>query len=245
MAPLGPSSLSWFGSILRPVSHSVHLVVKGGDHQCSKVDKSKTSTQRDQYMALRTIFFFKLKSLCSHYYCLTSIKISIKFSLGNQITVSLANYERVAKEWSISLNGRRSFEKFSTTKTQIISVVEKNMDSITNYLFSVSCDSGEMKNLHLIRCESVGPSKDCFPVLYSNWYVVVVVTKFCGWICVTVGIIADKDSISWTKYGTITWAPVNCAMWNFHHALEWYQSFNVDEGKYKRIRRVAVCATGI
>ena len=56
MAPLGPSSLSWFWSILRPVSHSVHFVVKGGDHQCSKVDKSKTSTQRDQYMALRAIF---------------------------------------------------------------------------------------------------------------------------------------------------------------------------------------------
>ena len=60
MAPLGPSSLSWFWSILRPVSQSVHLVVEGGDHQCSRVDKSKTSTQRDQYMALRTNFFFFL-----------------------------------------------------------------------------------------------------------------------------------------------------------------------------------------
>ena len=142
---------------------------------------------------------------------------------------------------------QREFWKLFTAKTQITSVVEKKnqINSITNLPFSVSCDSGEIKHLHLIRCESVGSSKDCFPVLYSTWYVVVAVMKVCVWISVTVGIMADVNVISSTKCWTITSVPVNCVFWPFRHALEWCQSFFVDEGKYKSVRRVAVCVTRI
>ena len=122
---------------------------------------------------------------------------------------------------------------------------KKWINSVTNYLFSVSCDSGEIKNLHLIRVEFVRPSEDCSLVLYSTWYVVVGVVKVCVRTSVTVGIIADVDVMSSTKCWTITSIPKNCVFWTFHHALEWCQSFFVDEGKYKSVRRVAVCVTRI
>ena len=138
-----------------------------------------------------------------------------------------------------------SFEKFFTACIQITSVVEKKIDFIINYLFSLSCDSGEINHLHLIKCETVRPIKDCFRVLYSTWYEAVAVIKVCIWTNVTVGIIADVDVVSSTKCWTITSVPKNCVFWTFHHALEWCQSFFVDEGKYKSVRRVAVCVTRI
>ena len=61
---------------------------------------------------------------------------------------------------------------------------------------------------------------------------------------VIVGIIANEECVS-TKCYTMTSVPINCVFWTNHHALEWCQSFIVDEGKYKRVRRVAVSATGI
>ena len=107
----------------------------------------------------------------------------------------------------------------------------------------MSCDSYKIKHLHFIRREEYRPSKDCLTVLYSSWYVVVPVMKGCVWISVTIGIIADLDYMSSPKYWTITWAPVNFEFWHFHHALEWCQSFFVDERKYKSTGWVSVSTT--
>ena len=155
----------------------------------------------------------------------------------------MANYEKATKEWSISPCINMSFEKFFTASIQITSVAEKKFDSITNYLFSVSCDSDEINHLHFIKCETVRPSKGCFRVLYSTWYEAVAVMKVCIWTNLTVGIIADVAVMSSTKCWTIAWAPVNCVLRTTHHALEWCQSFFVDDGQDRSTGRVTVYTT--
>ena len=123
---------------------------------------------------------------------------------------------------------------------------EKKNESIPSLIFcSVSCDSDEIKHLHLIKFELVRPSEDCSPVLYSTRYMVVGVVKVCVRTSVTVGIIADVDVMSSTKCWTTVSVLINCFFWTFHHALEWCQSFFVDEGKYKSVRRVAVSVARI
>ena len=37
------------------------------------------------------------------------------------------------------------------------------------HLIATNYDSAKIKHLHIIRCEFVSPSQDCFPVLYSTW----------------------------------------------------------------------------
>ena len=107
----------------------------------------------------------------------------------------------------------------------------------------MSCESAEIKHLHLIRFEDVSPSEDCVPVLYSTWYWVGV-AKVCVWTSVTVGFIADVDVGPSTKYRTKTWTHVNREYWAFHHALEWCQSFFIDERKYERIGSGTIATTG-
>ena len=66
------------------------------------------------------------------------------------------------------------------------------------------------------RCETVSPSKDCLPVLYSTWYVVVAVMRLYVWTSVTVGITADVDCMSLTYCWTITWLPINRVIGTMH-----------------------------
>ena len=38
-----------------------------------------------------------------------------------------------------------------------------------NYDDDSSVDSTKIENLHLIRCEVISPSQDCYSVLYTTW----------------------------------------------------------------------------
>ena len=154
----------------------------------------------------------------------------------------MANYEKATKEWSILPCINELWKIFHCLYTNHF-CGRKKIDFIINYLFSLSCDLGEINHLHLIKCETVRPIKDCFRVLYSTWYEAVAVMKVCIWTNVTVGIIADVAVMSSTKCWTIAWAPVNCVLRTTHHALEWRQSFFVDDGQDRSTGRVTVYTT--
>ena len=154
----------------------------------------------------------------------------------------MANYEKATKEWSILPCINELWKILHCLYTNHF-CGRKKIDFIINYLFSLSCDSGEINHLHLIKCETVRPIKDCFRVLYSTWYEAVAVMKVCIWTNVTVGIIADVAVMSSTKCWTIAWAPVNCVLRTTHHALEWRQSFFVDDGQDRSTGRVTVYTT--
>ena len=81
-------------------------------------------------------------------YCFSPVKISTIVSPGNQITLSITNYEKVDEEWSTSLNNKMVLKSSSLLENNHFFGRKKDwIDSITNYLFSVSCDSGEIKHL--------------------------------------------------------------------------------------------------
>ena len=60
----------------------------------------------------------------------------------------------------------------------------------------------EVQYLHLVRCEIVGPSQDCVPVLYSTWNRVRA-AKGCVGFSVTICIVSNVDVMPSTKCWTV------------------------------------------
>ena len=103
-----------------------------------------------------------------------------------------------------------------------------------NYDDDSSVDSTKIENLHLIRCELISPSQDCFSVLYTTWEWIRR-ANVCVGVCVTVCIISNNNVGSSTKCGPIAWTPVNSIYLPSNQALEWCQSFVISEWKYERL----------
>ena len=111
-------------------------------------------------------------------------------------------------------------------------------------LWYSSVDSTKIENLHLIRCELISPSQDCFLVLYTTWEWIRI-TKECVGVCVTVCIIFNSNVESSTKCGPIGWIPENSIYLLSNQALEWCQSFVISEWKYERLGSTCVATTGL
>ena len=111
-------------------------------------------------------------------------------------------------------------------------------------LWYSSVDSTKIENLHLIRCELISPSQDCFSVLYTTWEWIRM-AKECVGVCVTVCIIFNNNVVSSTKCGPIAWTPENSIFRDSNQALEWCQSFFISERKYERLGSTCVATTGL
>ena len=104
-------------------------------------------------------------------------------------------------------------------------------------LTSPNDNSADIKHFHLIRCEPVRPTQDCWLVFYSTRKRVVVVFITDVGIYLTASTWIDVDIVPLTKRWTMIRAAKNCAGWLCYHAFKWSKPFFVMKRKYKRIWR--------